>query len=151
MIPQNGKPAPHNIMLGQWEPSWVEMELGIQDGYGAVSHLFWGAEECGISKSKNANLRTAIYEEAIEMFGVADTVHDWESNDCIANAREAFPNDGDWSTVPQFVAYTAADEAGNTISFDGACFGTAERTDYMIWKMDAFHDCLFDSYSANGN
>lgn len=24
MIPMNGKPAPHNIMLGQWEPSWEE-------------------------------------------------------------------------------------------------------------------------------
>jgi len=42
MVPMNGKPSPHNIMLGQWEPTWAEAEYGITDGFGAVSALFYG-------------------------------------------------------------------------------------------------------------
>jgi hypothetical protein len=74
------------------------------------------------------------------MFEVGDTVYEWESNDCIANAREAFPDTGAWSTFPQFVTWTAAADSGS-IYFEGTCFGTFERSDYMVWKMDAFHDC----------
>jgi len=62
MIPMNGKPAPHNIMLGQWEPTWSEAEYGITDGFGAVSALFYGGEQCGMTGHPTANLRTEIYD-----------------------------------------------------------------------------------------
>lgn len=62
MIPMNGLPAPHNIMLGQWEPTEDELAAGLTQGFGAVSALFWGAEQCGTTKNPTANTRTEIYE-----------------------------------------------------------------------------------------
>jgi len=67
MIPMNGLPAPHNIMLGQWEPTEAELAVGLTQGFGAVSALFYGATECGTTKNPVANTRTEIYESIMSV------------------------------------------------------------------------------------
>lgn len=156
MIPLDGKPSPHNIMLGQWEPTWAEADQGITDGFGAVSALLYGESQCGMANHPIAQLRTEIYESLIEMMQVGHTIHDWESNDCIGMDRMSFPDYGDYSNMPQFAIgqITAAQDdsmagvyAGDTM-YSNSCFVTTQRTQYIIWKKNAFRDCVSDNFDS---
>lgn len=147
MIPQDGKPAPHNIMLGQWEAGWAEADLGITDGFGAVSQLLYGGSQCGMASHPVAALRTGIYESLIEMFEAERTIKDWESNDCAGAAREDFPNYGDWSYFPQFADFNLAFEDGST-EVSSSCAVVPYRTPYIVWKMDAFRDCVIENFAT---
>lgn len=71
MIPLDGKPSPHNIILGQWEPKDAEAEQGIEAGFGAVSNLLF-YEECGIPNHPIAKLRTDIYNGVIALLSGTD-------------------------------------------------------------------------------
>jgi len=62
MIPMMGKPAPHNIMLGQWAATADESDVGLTDGFGAVAALFYGADQCGMAQHPVANLRSDVYK-----------------------------------------------------------------------------------------
>lgn len=159
MIPMDGLPAPHNIIMGQWEPTDAEAELGIVDGFGAISHLLYGAQQCGMSGNPTANLRTGIYEGLLALIQAADgswtaaeTVFDWESNDCASNSLAAFPATGDYSQVPQFASPTVmvtnwADGAITEYA-SPTCAVVNHRTDYIVWKMDAFRDCVIAGQTA---
>lgn len=140
MIPMNGKPSPHNIIMGQWEPTDAELELGITDGFGAISSLFYGGEQCGMSGHPRANARTEIYENLMAGFSgdgwtAMDTVFDWESSDCASAAREDFPTWGDYN-FPMFAQHTI--DAYETPT----CFVVSDRTDYILWAKDGFRDCI---------
>ena len=143
MIPMNGKPAPHNIAMGQWEPTEEELEMGLSDGMGAISSLLYGAEQCGMSRHPTANARTSIYDDLMASFEAedgswtaAETIYSWEDSGCEAVAREAFPATGDYSAIPQF----AIGEV-NASTADSGCFVTTQTTEYIIWKKNAFRDC----------
>lgn len=126
MIPMNGLPAPHNIMLGQWEPSEDELAVGLTQGFGAVSALFWGATECGTTKNPKANTRTAIYEGIMASLAAEDgswtaqeTIYDWEANGCDGVRRGDFPL-GDYN-FPQFITSTVGGNWNtDTINTDNA-------------------------------
>jgi len=109
MIPQDGRPAPHNIITGQWEPTEDELDIGLSDGMGAVSALLYGESQCGISKHPVANSRKSIYEGLIGIlnaddgsWSAAETIYSWEDNGCESVKRQAFPNDQDYAVLPQF-------------------------------------------------
>lgn len=119
MIPMNNQPAPHNIMLGQWEPTYFEAEQGITDGFGAVSALLFGASQCGMAGHPIAKARADIYLGIIDLLSqegqleegeqeggktwkASDTIFSFESSDCANMARAEFPKDGDYSSFPQF-------------------------------------------------
>lgn len=113
MIPMFGTPAPHNIIIGQWEPTDVEADYGITDGFGAVSALLYGADQCGMAAHPIANERTAIFEGIMESLEAEDgswtameTIFSWEANDCASSSRDAFPNWGDYGSIPQFAKHT---------------------------------------------
>lgn len=72
MVPMDGRPAPHNIILGQWEPTDAESELGIQLGFGAISVLFFGSDQCGSTRNNKANSRTETYETLLNSFNAID-------------------------------------------------------------------------------
>lgn len=143
MIPMNGKPSPHNIMLGQWEPTWAEAEYGITDGFGAVSALFYGEYQCGMSSHPMANMRTGIYEFLISEFNAedgswaaADTIYDWEANGCEGSSLAAFPDYGEYATIPQFATYTAEFEdfdGSTSTGISDTCWIVNYRTDYIVW------------------
>lgn len=149
MIPSNGLPAPHNIITGQWEPTDDELDIGLSDGMGAVSSLLYGAEQCGMSQHPVANTRTEIYEDLIASIAAedgswtaADTIYDWEDSGCESVARESFPY-GDYAQMPQFAVATV-----NGAQSDQGCFVTTDTTDYIIWKKDAFRDCVTEAMTA---
>lgn len=62
MIPLDGKPSPHAIIMGQWEPTDTEAKRGIAPGNGAVSALLFGESECGQRGLPVAVKRTEIFE-----------------------------------------------------------------------------------------
>jgi len=153
MIPMEGKPAPHNIILGQWEPTDDEAEYGITDGFGAVSALFYGEDQCGMAGHPIARLRTEIYEGLIADFEAkdgswkaSDTVFDWESNDCASSARAEFPYWGDYSSFAQFATPAANimdwDTGSAELVHSDTCFVVEERTEFIVWQKDAFRNCI---------
>ena len=135
MIPMDGRPAPHNIITGQWEPIDEELEMGITDGMGAVSSLLYGGEQCGMSQHPVANTRTEIYDDLIASieaadgsWTAADTIYSWEESGCESVSRDDFPYTGDYSVLPQF--------ATGVVNGDYAaagCWVTEEVTDYILW------------------
>lgn len=111
MIPMTGAPAPHSIITGQWEPTDEEMDLGITDGFGAVSALLFGATQCGMAGQPNALTRVTAFEALITQFSdlasdpvfdVSKTILSWEANDCAGSSRAAFPRDGDYNSFAQY-------------------------------------------------
>jgi len=162
MIPMNGQPSPHNIIIGQWEPTEVEADYGITDGFGAVSALLYGAEQCGMAAHPIANYRTEIFNEILTVVSAADgswtawdTVYSWEANDCAGSARDEFPWWGDYGYIPQFAMYEVSTvdwegaDAGTETAMDGlGCFVVDQRTPYIVWDKDAFRNCALDGIAA---
>lgn len=152
MVPMEGRPAPHNIMMGQWEPSEAELDANIVNGFGAVSQLFYGESQCGMAGHPIANLRTEIYESLIAEFAgddwtAAETVASFESNDCVYSYRTAFPDYGEYADVPLFATREITNTSDETETSD-SCFVVDQRTEYIIWEKNAFRQCVFDAYSA---
>lgn len=161
MIPMNGQPAPHNIILGQWEPTFWEADQGIVDGFGAVSALLFGASQCGMAGHPIAKARTDIYNGIIDLLEGADdgkgkawkardTIFTFESSDCANMARADFPDSGDYSSIPQFATpvvsmadWTTGGDPADTPS--DTCFVVRERTDYIVWEKNAFRQCMLDA------
>lgn len=158
MIPMNNMPAAHNIIIGQWEPTEAESDYGITDGFGAVSSLLYGADQCGMAGHPIAAARTEIYEmliadiEALDgSWAAIDTVYDWESSDCAQASRAEFPSWGDYAAIPQFASpsVTSVDWDGNTFTLDAqTCFVVDERTEFIVWEKDAFRSCILGNVSA---
>jgi len=169
MIPMNGLPAPHNIMLGQWEPTEAELEVGLAQGYGAVSALFYGATECGTTQNPTANTRTAIYEDIIGSlvaydgsWTASETVYEWEANSCAESKRGDFPM-GDYY-FPQFIVtdigsldwdddYTMNESVSEVDAYNfnlHNCWfvDTPEIVEsgvydiWIMWQQDAYRNCL---------
>merc|ERR1712167_474364 len=170
MIPMMGQPAPHNIILGQWEPSYWEADQGIVDGFGAVSALLFGASQCGMAGHPVAKARTEIYTGIIALLEGADdkgdgtgkpwkaqdTIFSFESSDCANMARADFPTDGDYSAFPQFatnkvnMADWDNENSGDPVeTVSSTCYVVRERTDYIVWQKNAFRQCLLDAASAD--
>jgi chitinase len=154
MIPMDGRPAPHSIITGQWEPTGEELDMGLTDGMGAVSSLLYGGEQCGMSQHPVANARTEIYDdlmasiEAVDgSWAAADTIYSWEESGCAAVARAEFPADGDYSVMPQFATPAYPVDMGSDLTASAGCFVTDEVTDYIIWQKDAFRNCAIAAKS----
>lgn len=151
MIPMNGLPAPHNIIYGQWEATNVETDAGITEGFGAVSSLLYGAEQCGIKGHPKANARTAIYEYLMNMFGATEAILEWEANDCASSSRAAFPTGGDYTNVPQFATYKVRvigdieDSSSAVETRSESCYIISQRSDYIVWEKDSFRQCVIDN------
>jgi len=164
MIPQDGRPAPHNIITGQWEPTEDELDIGLSDGMGAVSALLYGESQCGISKHPVANSRKSIYEGLIGILNAddgswtaAETIYSWEDNGCEEVKRQAFPNDQDYAVLPQFAQTHYTDLVWNPYSYtydeepayvDNGCFVVDYETDYIIWQKNAFKECSKAAFYA---
>lgn len=158
MIPFEGVPAPHNILLGQWEPTETEADMGITDGFGAVSQLWFGDDQCGLAGHPEAKARTEMYQwliDNIEGFDgtwkATDTIMDWEANDCAGAAKAAFPTDGDYSDMVQFmtgkVMATSWEEGASEEELvSDTCYIVEEMTDYIVWQKDAFRNCIYDKF-----
>lgn len=155
MIPMNGKPAPHNIIMGQWEPTEVEAEYNIVDGFGAVSQLLYGGSQCGQANHPVAALRTQIYEGLLAdinaadgSWAAADTVHQWEANDCASAALADFPDWGEYSNVPQFAATSVITPDLTEHVAPYTCYVVNHRTDFIVWEKDAFRECIMEGAGA---
>lgn len=161
MIPLDGKPSPHAIIMGQWEPTDVEANKGIKPGMGAVSALLFGEDQCGQRGLPIAKKRAEIYtsilallkgtddSEALDASGkgweAAKTVLPSEASDCENVTKGPFPSDGDYSDFPQFATPEVKgveDWGKGTDLKSSSCFVIKERTDFIVWQKDAFQKCI---------
>ena len=47
MTPQANKPSSHDVIIGQWTPSPVDTSAGRVPGYGVITNIINGGQECG--------------------------------------------------------------------------------------------------------
>ncbi|XP_030955253.1 endochitinase-like isoform X2 [Quercus lobata] len=64
MTPQANKPSSHDVIIGQWTPSPADTSAGRAPGYGVITNIINGGQECG----KSSNDKEA-YEKVANRIG----------------------------------------------------------------------------------
>lgn len=120
MVPMGGRPAPHNIMTGLWEPSAKDASAGVPEGFGAVTKLL-APDTCGpASKGTRAQVWRDTWTalagtegfnlKAVDVDGAGsaatvDVTVAGEKADCAGASNAPFPA-GVWAQVPVYFTPT---------------------------------------------
>jgi len=111
-----GRPAPHNVMTGLWEPSAADAAKGLPEGFGAVTKLL-KPEACGKgSGSLTGQVWRDAWMYAKEEFALTkvpvtggttteDATTSADKDDCRGADESAFPG-GAWATLPTYLTKT---------------------------------------------
>ncbi|XP_010465017.1 PREDICTED: basic endochitinase B-like [Camelina sativa] len=70
MTAQPPKPSCHAVITGQWNPSRVDYEANRSPGYGVITNIINGGNECGIGRNPIAKDRIQYYERYCDMLRV---------------------------------------------------------------------------------
>ncbi|TVU48488.1 hypothetical protein EJB05_08126, partial [Eragrostis curvula] len=71
MTPQSPKPSCHDVMTNNWTPSAKDRSAGRLPGYGVVTNIINGGNECGKGQpDPNARDRLGYYKRYCQMLGV---------------------------------------------------------------------------------
>jgi len=80
MTPQTPKPSMHDVASGNFMPTTVDVNAGIQNGFGVTTNILNGAQECGTFGTENSKSQYRIdtYVKLLEYFNLptepADTM-----------------------------------------------------------------------------
>jgi len=148
MVPMGGRPAPHNIMTGLWEPSAKDAAAGVPEGFGAVTKLL-APDVCGsASKGQRAQVWRDTWTAlaGAEGFNLAavtvgsakvNATVSGEKADCAGADREPFPA-GVWAQVPVYFtqSYKQAGVPSNPVRGlkSQRCWGTQTVSKYFAYK-----------------
>jgi hypothetical protein len=156
MVPMGGRPAPHNIMTGLWEPSAKDAAAGVPEGFGAVTKLL-APDVCGTaSKGVRAQVWRDSWKAMVTEFKLAavpllaagktgNATVVGEKPDCAGASTGAFPS-GVWAQVPVYFTpvYKQA-LAGNLVrgAQSQRCWGTQTVSVHLAYKKGAYAACAF--------
>ncbi|XP_024519525.1 endochitinase [Selaginella moellendorffii] len=71
MTPQGNTPSCHDVILGVWKPSKVDISAGRTTGcYGTVTNIINGREECGQGPNAHGKVRVGFYKRLGVLLGV---------------------------------------------------------------------------------
>ncbi|GLT54414.1 hypothetical protein SLA2020_276140 [Shorea laevis] len=70
MTPQGNKPSSHDVIIGKWMPSAVDRSAGRVPGYGVITNIINGGEECGKGPNNKAADRIGFYKRYCDILGV---------------------------------------------------------------------------------
>ncbi|MVN21466.1 chitinase [Mucilaginibacter arboris] len=74
MMPQNAKPAAHDVMAGNWQPTEADKAAGRVAGFGMTTNIINGGIECNKGdKNFDMNDRIGFYQLFLKKLQVADT------------------------------------------------------------------------------
>ncbi|XVE93972.1 hypothetical protein REPUB_Repub01dG0240300 [Reevesia pubescens] len=71
MTPQSPKPSCHDVIINAWTPSSNDDAAGRVPGYGVITNIINGGEECGKGPNDAVKDRIAFYERYCGMLGVS--------------------------------------------------------------------------------
>ena len=70
MTAQANKPASHAVITGQWTPSAVDNAAGRLPGYGVITNIINGGNECGKEQNPEVVDRIGFYKRYCDVLGV---------------------------------------------------------------------------------
>jgi len=70
MTPRKPKPSCHDVMIGRYRPSKVDLLANRTAGYGLVTNIINGGLECGISDDNRVNDRVGFYKTYAKLLDV---------------------------------------------------------------------------------
>ncbi|XP_074587118.1 putative inactive chitinase-like protein LaCIC [Curcuma longa] len=70
MTPHNNTPSAHDVITGQWIPSDKDIQAGRLPGYGVITNIINGGNECGHGFDQRGFNRIQYYERYCGMLGV---------------------------------------------------------------------------------
>ena len=71
MTPQANKPSSHDVIIGQWTPSAADTAANRVPGYGVITNIINGGEECGKGVVDKVANRIGFYQRYCSMLGVS--------------------------------------------------------------------------------
>lgn len=75
MTVQGNKLSCHDVMVGKWRPTKADIDAKRVPGYGVVTNIINGGEECGHGADTQVLDRFAFYERYCKMLGVNPGKH----------------------------------------------------------------------------
>lgn len=70
MAPQKNKPSSHDVVVGEWLPTIMDMNAGRVPGYGIVTNILNGGLECGHGFDPRGQDRIGFYKRYCDLMGV---------------------------------------------------------------------------------
>ncbi|KAH7848331.1 hypothetical protein Vadar_001410 [Vaccinium darrowii] len=70
MTPQSPKPSSHDVITGQWTPSPADSAAGRVPGYGVITNIINGGEECGKGSDPKQVDRIGFYKRYSDIMQV---------------------------------------------------------------------------------
>ncbi|KAL5555456.1 hypothetical protein UlMin_037692 [Ulmus minor] len=70
MTPQKDQPSCHDVITNKWEPSDSDLAAGRVPGYGLITNIINGEDECGRSPNANAADRVQFYKRYCDLLNV---------------------------------------------------------------------------------
>ncbi|KAL4572601.1 hypothetical protein LXL04_019381 [Taraxacum kok-saghyz] len=70
MTPQGNKPSSHDVITGRWSPSAADRSAGRVSGYGVITNIINGGEECGQGRNDKVEDRIGFYRRYCSILGV---------------------------------------------------------------------------------
>jgi len=151
MVPIAGRPAPHNIMTGLWEPSPAEAAAGVPEGFGAVTKLLAPAA-CGKGASgQEAQIWRDSWTAMATTFSLSSVTvgakkevatSGGDKADCKGANQEQFPA-GLWASVPAYL-HASYKVAGGSIvrgANTGKCWGSHTVSASLVYGRGAYAIC----------
>ncbi|XP_010242847.1 PREDICTED: endochitinase A-like [Nelumbo nucifera] len=71
MTPQSPKPSCHDVISGQWTPTATDTAGGRVPGYGVITNIINGGNECGRGTVAQVEDRIGFYKRYCDMLGVS--------------------------------------------------------------------------------
>ncbi|PON82709.1 Glycoside hydrolase [Trema orientale] len=71
MTPQGNKPSCHDVIIGAWTPTEADEKAGRFPGYGVITNIINGGEECGKGENAYVADRISFYERYSGLLGVS--------------------------------------------------------------------------------
>jgi len=140
MVPANGKPSPHFIMTGVWEPKKEELISGIESGFGNTIQVLH-PEECGI-KSVKAYIREFAYTSIANRFGLNLDKFTGDVNNCASTTVDktvGYPNN-EFSKASYFDVQEVRDQV--TVDAEtGTCLLVNKPSKFSIYEEGAYLKC----------
>ncbi|XP_038881284.1 endochitinase-like [Benincasa hispida] len=75
MTPQENKPSCHDVMVGKWRPTEIDKAAKRVPGFGVVTNIINGGEECGHGADTGVADRFGFYERYCNMLGINPGKH----------------------------------------------------------------------------
>ncbi|KAI9107853.1 hypothetical protein K1719_021189 [Acacia pycnantha] len=70
MTPQSPKPSCHDVITGSWTPSDADVAAGRLPGYGTVTNIINGEQECGIGQDTRVEDRIGYFKTYCDILDV---------------------------------------------------------------------------------